>query len=122
MIRPADYPLQTLNLNTTKDLLADWPACPDCTNPMRSYTGNINHSDRFGLSQRRIFGWCDICNCGYELEQFYKLARWRTSRFRKFRVTPRGKPKAQKWQRITDLPVAIVRVGPAKEYDSKYYD
>jgi hypothetical protein len=98
---------------------ADWPRCPKCSQPLKSFTEHSNHNERFSITIRSIFGWCDKCNKGCEIEQFDKKSLWHTSRFRIFRKIA-AKISAGLWQKITDLPIAAIVIGPAKEYDVEY--
>jgi len=101
-----------------KDIPVDWPRCPECNQPLKSYSQHSHHNERFSLTTRTIFGWCDRCNKGCEISQFDKRDLWHTSGFRMFRKTRKGTNPGV-WQEVAELPVPPVVIGPAKEFDTE---
>lgn len=88
------------------------PVCPKCVCELTSSSvSSPTLNERFGLTTRRYFGWCDSCNCGCEVEQ-YKVGSGRWFRHRWRAYSNHKRPKAGRWRLVKELPVPAVVTGP----------
>jgi len=112
--------------NQNAAAMADWPHCPGCQRPLASFQRRDSINERFKLNTREIYGYCPKCGsmqielatpvfAGAGSEHEESKENWRIIRFRFFVLRPLA------WQKVNELPVPLAAVGPAREFDAKFF-
>ena len=93
--------------------------CPTCGKPPTSASVGRATGGRCGPHRRRYYGWCNGCNRGCEVEQFWAAGSWRIARYRRYEAMGPRQTRRGPWVEACRIePGAPIVVGPGGDYDN----
>jgi hypothetical protein len=125
-------------MNNEQTMTIEAVVCPEDFTPIKA-TVLPSQTNRYQTEFRTYLGYCQKCNCGWEVIQFKREGRWVIHKYQKYLIKQVGSdgcsfvspmkelpPIRQcgpsgKWIQLNELPEpAPVIMGPGGEYDEGF--